>query len=100
MLDNRDASWHTHCMDTQTIQQPTPPQPPKSPEQIIVELRARVQAGQPLTREQVREALAALRQNRLTAAEQAGKKARPSAQPTRSASELLASLKSTTTTGG
>lgn len=65
----------------------------RPPEQIITELRARVNAGQALTREQVREALAALRQNRMTAAEQAGK-TKKAATPVRSASELLAGLKS------
>lgn len=64
----------------------------RPPEQIITELRARVNAGQALTREQVREALAALRQNRMTAAEQA--KPKKAATPVRSASELLAGLKS------
>lgn len=89
-------------METNTSQQPAvqpdaqqpqvvlPIQRP--PEQVIVELRARVNAGQALTREQVREALAALRQNRLSAAESAGKSKKASA-PVRSASELLAGLK-------
>lgn len=81
---------------TQTPAQPTvailPQQRP--PEQIITELRARVNAGQALTREQVREALAALRQNRMTAAEASGGKKKAPAAPARSATELLAGLKS------
>lgn len=89
-------------MDTnQPTQQPTPSQatpapaapPPRPPEQVITELRARVNAGQALTRDQVREALAALRQNRMTAADSASGK-KKSAAPTRSATELLAGLKS------
>lgn len=75
----------------QTAPQVLPIQRP--PEQVITELRARVNAGQSLTREQVREALSALRQNRMSAAEAAGK-SKKSAAPTRSASELLAGLKS------
>lgn len=90
-------------------QQPTPATPAmashpplpiqRPPEQIITELRARVNAGQALTRDQVREALAALRQNRMTAAEAAGK-SKKAAAPVRSASELLASLKGSQVTGG
>lgn len=84
---------------TQTPQQSPPPAdlPKLSPEQIIVQLRARVNAGQSLTRDQVREALAALRQNRMSAAD-AAPKSRKSATPTRSATELLAGLKSGLTT--
>lgn len=74
-------------------QAPQPSAPPRPPEQVITELRARVNAGQSLTRDQVREALAALRQNRMSAAESASK-SKKSAAPTRSASELLAGLKS------
>lgn len=85
-------------MDTNQ-QQPLQTSAPRPPEQIITELRARVNAGQALTRDQVREALAALRQNRLSAAEQAGK-TKKSAAPTRSATELLAGLKNQMTGGG
>lgn len=87
--------------------QPTPPQAAQAvttpaptvavirpPEQVISELRARVTSGQQLSREEVREALAALRQNRMTAAEAKGGKKAPAA-PARSASDLLAKLKST-----
>lgn len=71
----------------------------RPPEQVIVELRARVNAGQALSREQVREALAALRQNRLSAAESAPK-SKKSAGPVRSASELLAGLKNNLQSSG
>lgn len=73
----------------------TAPQQEKSPEQIIAELRARVTAGHTLDRDEVRQALGALRQNRMSAAA-AEPKARKSAAPTRSATELLASLKGAT----
>jgi hypothetical protein len=85
-------------------QQAAPQQPqavlaiPRPPEQVITELRARVNAGQALTRDQVREALAALRQNRLSAAESTPAK-KKSAAPTRSAAELLAGLKNATVQG-
>lgn len=74
----------------------TPQQPPvtRDPAQVITELRARVNAGQALSRDQVREALAALRQNRMAAAEAGGKKSSAAKAPVRSATELLASLKS------
>lgn len=76
-----------------------PPLPiQRPPEQVIVELRARVNAGQALTREQVREALTALRQSRMAAAEAAGTK-KKAATPVRPASELLAGLKNLTVGG-
>lgn len=83
----------------QPAQQPAPLPVQRPPEQVITELRARVNAGQALTRDQVREALAALRQNRLSAAEAAGK-SKKSAAPTRSAAELLAGLKTNMVSNG
>lgn len=84
-------------MDTQLPQQ-SAPAIARDPAQVITELRARVNAGQALSRDQVREALAALRQNRMAAAESGGKKAAASKAPTRSAAELLAGLKTGTVT--
>lgn len=96
-----DAQQQAPAVQPQAAPQ-APQHPPlpiaRPPEQIITELRARVNAGQALTRDQVREALAALRQNRMTAAEAAGK-TKKSAAPVRSASELLASLKGSQVSG-
>lgn len=79
-------------MDTTT----TPQAPaPKPAHEIITELRSRVNAGHTLDRDEVRQALGALRQNRLSAAA-SEPKAKKSAAPTRSATELLASLKAST----
>ena len=59
-----------------------------SPEETIRRLRARVEAGERLTRDDVRQGLDAYRQGRISAATATGK-SKKSAQPARSAGELL-----------
>lgn len=55
---------------------------------IIADFRARARAGEPLTREQIREGLKAYRQERMSAADAAGKK-KSSGAPVRTNEELL-----------
>ncbi len=79
----------------------TAPQQPNQfanlpPEAVILQLRQRVEAGHTLSRDEVRTALQALRQNRMNAAEQAGKPKRAASAPARSSTELLGMLKSKT----
>lgn len=70
----------------------TDPQTPAlSPEQVVVQMRQRVLQGERLSREQVRDVLTALRANRRSAAEAAGKKT-AAKTPARSPAELLAAL--------
>lgn len=62
------------------------------PEEVIRRLRARVEAGEKLTRDEVRLGLDAYRQGRASAASAGGKSKGPKA-PARSATELLDLLK-------
>lgn len=68
-----------------TSQQTLPPQ------ELILRLRQRIEAGEKLTRDEVRQGLDALRRDRQAAVAGTRKKSTP-AGPTRSAEELMALL--------
>lgn len=73
------------------MDQATNTAPALPPEQVVIQMRQRVLAGEQLSREEVRDVLTALRANRRAAAEAAGKKSAAKA-PARSPAELLAAL--------
>jgi hypothetical protein len=73
-------------------------EPELPPEEVIRRLRAKVEQGMTLTREEVRQGLDAYRQGRISAASATGTKSKAKG-PTRSAEELLSLLNTPTTEG-